>query len=152
MNKCSNFSTFFLIFVQSVSSVTLLCPTLCDHVRPPCPSPTPGAYSNSCPSSWWCHPTISSSVVPFSCLRSFPASGSFPMSRPFASGGQSIGARLDMIQGEEKVHFENKPIFKNQFKNYKQRMWYISFNIQSVQTIQERENVKKQVFSGCQHI
>ena len=54
--------------------------------------PTPGAYSNSCPSSWWCHPTISSSVVPFSShLQSFPASGSFPMSQIFASGGQSIG-------------------------------------------------------------
>ena len=51
------------------------------HTRPPCPSPTPGAYSNSCPSGWWCHPTISSSVVPFSsCLQSFPGSGSFPMS------------------------------------------------------------------------
>jgi len=50
------------------------------HARPPCPSPTPGAYSNSCPSSWWCHPTISSSVVPFSCFQSFPASGSFPES------------------------------------------------------------------------
>ena len=52
---------------------------------------TPGAYSNSCPSSWWCHPTISSSVIPFSsCLQSFSASGSFPMSQFFASGGQSI--------------------------------------------------------------
>ena len=49
------------------------------HARPPCPSPTPGVYSNSCPSSWWCHPTISSSVVPFT-FQSFPASGSFPMS------------------------------------------------------------------------
>ena len=54
------------------------------HARPPCPSPTPGACSNSCPSSWWCHPTISSSVVPFSsCLHSFPTSGSFPMSQFF---------------------------------------------------------------------
>ena len=52
------------------------------HARLPCPSPTPRVYSNSCPSSWWCHPTISSSVVPFSsCLQSFPASGSFPMSQ-----------------------------------------------------------------------
>ena len=62
------------------------------HTRPPCPSPTPGVYSNSCPSSRWCRPTISSSVVPFSsCFQSFPASGSFPMSRFFVSGGQSIG-------------------------------------------------------------
>ena len=62
------------------------------HTRPPCPSPTPRVYSNSCPLSWWCHPTISSSVVPFSSrLQSFPASGSFQMSRFFASDGQSIG-------------------------------------------------------------
>ena len=62
------------------------------HARPPCPSPTPRIYSNSCPSHRWCHPTISSSVVPFfSHLQSFPALGSFPMSWFFASGGQSIG-------------------------------------------------------------
>ena len=61
------------------------------HTRLPCPSPTPGACSNSCPSSWWWHPTISSSVVPFSPLQSFSASGSFQMSQFFASGGQSIG-------------------------------------------------------------
>ena len=61
------------------------------HARPPCPSPTPGAFSNSRPSSRWCHPTISSSVIPFSsCPQSFPASGSFPVSQLFASGGQSI--------------------------------------------------------------
>ena len=61
------------------------------YARLPCPSWTPGAYSNSCPSSRWCHPTISSSVVPFfSCLPSFPVSGSFPMSQFFTSGGQSI--------------------------------------------------------------
>ena len=62
------------------------------HTRPPCPSPTPRVYPNSCPLSWWCHPTISSSVVPFSCrLQSVPASGSFQMSQLFASCGQSIG-------------------------------------------------------------
>ena len=62
------------------------------HARLPCPSPTPEACSNSCPSSWWCHPIISSSVVPFSsCLQSFPASGSFQMSQFFTSGGQNIG-------------------------------------------------------------
>ena len=62
------------------------------HARPPCPSPTPGVYSNPCPLSWWCHPTISSSVVPFSsCPQSFPASGSFPMSQLFPSSGQSTG-------------------------------------------------------------
>ena len=62
------------------------------HVRLPCPSPTPGAYLNSCPSSWWCHPTISSSVIPFSsCFQSLLVSGSFQMSQFFLSGGQSIG-------------------------------------------------------------
>ena len=62
------------------------------HTRPPCPSPTSGDYSNSCPSSRWCHPAISSSVVPFSsCPESLPASGSFPMSQLFAWGGQSTG-------------------------------------------------------------
>ena len=74
-------------------SVAQSCPTLCNPLDCiPCPSPSPGAWSNSCPSSRWCHPTISSSVVPFSsCLWSFPASGSFPMSQFFTSGGQSIG-------------------------------------------------------------
>ena len=62
------------------------------HARPPCSSPSPGVWSNSCPLSQWCHPTISSSVIPFSsCLQSFPASGFFQMSQLFASGGQSIG-------------------------------------------------------------
>ena len=62
------------------------------HARPPCPLPTPGVCSDLCPLSRWCHPTISSSVVPFSsCLQSFPASGSFPMSQLFASGSQSTG-------------------------------------------------------------
>ena len=63
------------------------------QARPPCPSPTPGVYSNSCPLSRWSHPTISSFVVPFSsCLQSFQAPGSFPISQFFASGGQSVGA------------------------------------------------------------
>ena len=62
------------------------------HTRPPCPSLIPGVYPNSCPLSQWCHPTISSSVVPFSWLQSFPASGSFPMSQFFESGDQSIRA------------------------------------------------------------
>ena len=62
------------------------------QTRPPCPSPTPWVHTNPCPSSWWCHPTISSSVIPFSsCPQSFPASGSFQMSQLFASGSQSIG-------------------------------------------------------------
>ena len=78
-------------FSRSVMSDSLR-PHGLQHTRLPCPSPTPRACSNSCPSSQWCHPTISSSVVPFSsCLQSFPASGSFPISPFFASGGQSTG-------------------------------------------------------------
>ena len=78
-------------FTRSVMSNSLQ-PHESQHARPPCPSPTSGAYSTSCPSSWSCHPTISSSIVPFSSrLQSFPASGSFLVSQFFASGGQSIG-------------------------------------------------------------
>ena len=74
------------------SYLTLWQPHGLQHDRPPCPSSTPSVYSNSCPLIWWCHPTISPSVVPFSSrLQSFPASGSFQMSQFFASGGQSIG-------------------------------------------------------------
>ena len=79
-------------FNRSVISDSLK-PHGLQHARLPCPSPTPGACLNSCPSNQWCHPTISSSVVPFSShLQSFPASGSFPVSQFFMSGGQSIGA------------------------------------------------------------
>ena len=78
-------------FSRSVMSDSLW-PHESQHAMPPCQSPTPGVYSNSCPSSWWCHPAISSSVVPLSsCLQSLPASGSFPMSQLFTSGGQSTG-------------------------------------------------------------
>ena len=94
--------TFFFFFFggNGFSSVQFSHSVLSDslrphglqHTRPPCPLPTPGVFPNSGPSSRWCHPTISSSVIPFSsCLQSFPASGSFPMSQFFTSGGQSIG-------------------------------------------------------------
>ena len=78
------------------SSVAQLCLTLCDlmkqHARPPCPLPTPGVHPNPCPSSWWCHPAISSSVVPFpSCPQSLPSLESFPLSQLFVWGGQSTG-------------------------------------------------------------
>ena len=89
----------FLTLVQ-FSSVAQSCPSLCDphesqHARPPCSSPTPGAHPNPCPLSRWCHPTISSSLVPFSsCPQSFPASGSFQMSQPFASGARVLEFQL----------------------------------------------------------
>ena len=84
---------FFALYVsvQSLSHVWLFAYHRLQFAWPPCPSPTHGAYSNSCPWRWWCHPSISSSVVPFSShLQSFPASGSFQMSQFFTSGGQSI--------------------------------------------------------------
>ena len=81
-----------IVAVQSLSCVRLFATPWTAASRPPCPSPTPGACSNSCPLSWWCHPIISSSVIPFSCPQCFPESGSFPMSQFFISGGQSIGA------------------------------------------------------------
>ena len=91
---CPDWET--LLWGLQFSSVAQSCPTLrpheSQHARPPCPSPTPGVYSNLCPSSQWCHPAISSSVVPFSsCPQSLPASGSFPVSQLFIWGGQSTG-------------------------------------------------------------
>ena len=89
-----------ILFFASFSLVQFSCSVVSDssrphesqHARLPCPSPTPRVYPNPCPSSQWCHPAISSSIVPFSsCPQSFPASGSFQMSQLFASGGQSIG-------------------------------------------------------------
>ena len=115
-----------------------LRPHRLQHARPPCPSPTPGVYSNWRPLSLWCHSTISSSVVPFSsCPQTLPASGSFPISQFFASGGQSIGVSASMTsvppmntqdwsplgwsgwislqsQGLSKVFF-NTTVQKNQF-------------------------------------
>ena len=100
-----HFLAYFLL-PPALSSVQFSCSVVSDslwphglqHFRPPCPSPTPGACLNSCPLSRWCHPTISSSVVPFSsCPQSFPASGSFPMSQFFPSGGQSIGVSASSV-------------------------------------------------------
>ena len=89
--------TYLFLHMFQFSSVAQSCPDSLwphksQHARPPCPSPTPRVHSDSRPSSWWCHPAISSSVVPFSsCPQSLPASKSFPMSQPFAWGGQSTG-------------------------------------------------------------
>ena len=91
LNNYMHTGSYSVQFSCSVVSNSLR-PHEPQHTRPPCPSPTPGVYPNSCPLSRWCHPTISSSVLPFpSCPQSFPASGSFQMSQLFASGGQSIG-------------------------------------------------------------
>ena len=95
------------------------------HTRHPCPSPTPGVHSNSCPSSQWCHPAISSSVIPFSsCPQSFPASESFPMSQLFAWGGQSTGvsalANLKLIISYLEV---DEPL--NWQKRHSEFEWYL---------------------------
>ena len=88
------FMLVLLLSVQFSCSVVsdYLRPHESQHARPPCPSPTPGVHPDSCPSSQWCHPAISSSVIPFSsCPQSLPASESFPMNQLFTRGGQSIG-------------------------------------------------------------
>ena len=99
LDNLLNFSGFQFLYHYQFSSVHFICSVMSDSLRPyglqhgrlPCPTPTPGACSNACPWSWWCHPTISSSVIPFSsCFQSCPALGSFPMSQFFTSGGLSI--------------------------------------------------------------
>ena len=130
-----------VVVVQSLSRVRLfVTPWTVAHQA----SPSPGACSNSCPLSQWCHPTISSSVIPFSCLQSFSASGSFLMSQLFASGGQNIGAlasawALPMniqdwyplelaglislpFQGFSKVYY-NTTVRKHQFFSTKPSLW-----------------------------
>ena len=88
-------------FSHSVMSDTLR-PHESQHAKPPCPSPTHGVHSDSCPSSWWCHPAISSSVIPFSsCPQFLPASESFPMSQLFAWDGQSISFSFSIIPSKE---------------------------------------------------
>ena len=93
---CSPWSSLMFTSVQFSFSVVpaSLQPHGLQHARLPCLLPTPRTCSNSCPLNWWYHPTISSSVIPFSCLQSSLASGSFPISQFFSSGGQSIGACL----------------------------------------------------------
>ena len=98
MNKICKYQVIYIIFyaivvIRLLNSIQLSVTPRTEHARLPCPSPSPRAYSNSCSLSWWCHPTILSSVIPFSsCLQCFRESGSFLMSQLFASGGQSIRA------------------------------------------------------------
>ena len=108
MTTCKLIPSLFVISSVQFGHLVMsdsLQPHGLQHTRFPCPSPTPRAYSNSCPSSQWCHPAISSSVVPFfSCLQSFPASGSLPMSHFFESGGQSIGASASVAVLPMNIH------------------------------------------------
>ena len=103
-------------YTGQFSSVTQSCPNLWPHesqqARPPCPSPTPGVHSDSRPSSQRCHPAISSSVVPFSCPQSLPASGSFPMSQLFTWGSQSTGVSALASFLPKKSQGWSPPIFR----------------------------------------
>ena len=132
----------FMYHVPSVSHSIVsgsLWPHGLQHARLPCPSLTPGACSNSCPLSWWCHPTISLSVAPFSsCPQSFPASGSFQMSQFFASGGQSIGASASVLP----VNIQDwLPSGLNSF---------ISLQSKGLSTVFSNTTVQKHQFFGTQ--
>ena len=111
------------------------------HARPPCPSPTPGVYPNSCLLSQWCHPTISSSVVPFSsCLQSFPTSGSFQISQLFASGGQNIGVSA------------STSVFSMNTQDWSPLGWtgWISLQSKGLSGIFSNTTVQKHQFFGAQ--
>ena len=98
------------------------------HTRLPCPSPTPRAYSSSCPLNWWCHPTISSSVIPFSSrLQSFPPSGSFQMSQFFPSGGQSIGVSASASVLPMKVQEWFPSVVNNLTAKQETWVWYLGW-------------------------
>ena len=138
---------FLLLFSHSVMSSSLGHHGL-QHARLPCPSPSPRVCSNSCPLSWWCHPTILSSVTPFYCFQSFPVSGSFLVSWLFALGGQSIGASALasvlpmnihgwfpsvstglitlMSKGLSRV-FSNTTVQKHQFFSTQPSLWFNSY-------------------------
>ena len=111
------------------------------HTRPPCPSPTPRTYSNSCPSSWWCHPAILSSVVPFSsCPQSLPASGSFPMTQLFTWGGQSVGVSA------------SAPVLPMNTQDWSPLRWtgWISLQSKGLSTVCINNTVQKRQFVSAQ--
>ena len=145
-----------------------LWPYALQHARPPCPSPTPGAWSNSCSPSWWCHPTISSSVIPFSSwLQSCLASGSFPMSQFFTSGGQSIGVSalasvlpmniqdwfplgltgwISLLSKGLSRVFSNTRVLKNQFFGVQPSLWSNSHN--HIWLLEKPQHWFRQTFVG----
>ena len=126
--------------VQSLNRADSFCPHEPQHARPSRPSPTPGVHPNPCPSSRWCHPTISSSVIPFSsCPQSFPASGAFPVSQLFPSGGQRIGGSastsvLPMNTQDFRMDWLDLPAVQGTFKSLLQHhgskalvLWHSAF-------------------------
>ena len=131
----------FRQFSHSVVSDSLW-PHKLQHARPPCPSATPGVYSNSGPLSWWCHPTISSSIIPFSSwLQSFPASGSFQMSQLFASSDQSIG-----------VSVSASVLPKNSFQEWSPLGWtvWISLKSKGLSRVFSNTTLQKHQYFGAQ--
>ena len=129
-----------LQFSSSVMSDSLQHHEL-QHARPPCPSPTPGVHSNPCPLSWWCHPTISSSVVPFSsCLQSAPASESFQMSQLFTSDGQSNGV------------LASASVLPMNIQDWLPLGWtgWISLQTKGLSRVFSNTTVQKHQFSGAQ--
>ena len=111
------------------------------HARPPCPSPTPGVHSDSCPSSQWCHPAISSSAIPFSsCPQSLPASESFPMSQLFAWGGQSIGVSASA----------SFPPKKSQGRSPSERTGWISLQSKGLSRVFSSTTVQRHQFFSAQ--
>ena len=130
--------------VQFSCSVTSnsLQPHESQHARPPCPSPTPGVHSNSCLSSRWCHPTISSSFIPFfSCPQSLPATGSFPMSQLFAWGGQSTGVSA------------SASFLPKNTQDWSTLDWtgWISLHSKGLSRVFSSSTVQKHQFFGAQH-
>ena len=163
----------WLLFSHSVVSDTLW-PHGLWHANLPCPSLSPRVCSNSCPLSWWCHPTILASVVPFSsCLQSFPASGSFPVSQLFASGGQRVGASASAsvfqmnIQGWFSLGltglifllskrlsrvFSSTTVWKHQFFSTQPSLWSSSHNrtwLLSTRRQHQDSQVKNSVPQDC---
>ena len=133
MNGCS------VQFSHSVVSDSLQPHELQD-ARPPCPLPAPGVHPNSCPSTQWCHPAISSSVIPFSsCPQSLPASGSFPMSQLFAWGGQSIG-----VSASTSVLPENTQDWSSEWTGW------ISLQSKGLSRVFSNTTVQKHQFFGAQ--
>ena len=127
--------------VQSFSPVWLFVTHGLQHPRPPCPLPTPEVYSNSCPLKQWCHPTISSSAIHFSsCLQSFPASGSFPRSQFFRSGGQSNGVSA------------SASVLPMNTQDWSPLGWtgWISLQSKGLSTVSSNTTVQKQQFFSAQ--
>ena len=134
--------------VQSLSRVQLFATPRSQHARPPCPSPTPGVYPNSCPSSWWYHPAIPSSVIPFSsCPQSLPESGSFPMSQLFSWGGQSIRVYQSLISASLSVLSTNT-------QDWSPLGWtgWISLQSKGFWRVSSNTTVQKHQFFGAQSL